>query len=171
MGYIELQNTGAVRATSIRIELIEIRNRASALLHVDDSLTMGDSCKVLAHDFPDELNAEFRDQHLEDANTAILGFNRAINNDLNPVEIPHDQMAFHLLTRQGDQRIIISCAVPDKPRQQRIYKVYDISDLRTCSTFLVRYRADYLRFRYKRNARLRPTPEMPELLGTESEER
>lgn len=166
---IELQNMGAVTTTGIRLDLIEKQRRSSALLHVNDTLATGESCPIIARDFPEELNAEFRDQNWEDANTAILRFSRIMNNDPNPVETPPDQMAFHLLTRKGGQRIILSCAIPDKARQQRIYKVRH-SKFQMCTTFLVGFRANYLRFRFKKNAVLRPAPEMPEFLKIDSEE-
>ena len=168
-GHIDLQNTGAVPATSVRLELIEKRTRPSAMLQVNETLAVGEECTIQAWDFPDELNAEFRENHIEDATTALLDIHRAINNDPTPVAISGDQMAFHLLTRQGGQKIILSCAIPDKARQQRIYKV-EHSRLQMCSMFLVGLRARYLRFRFKNNATLRPPLEMPEFLSGDSEQ-
>lgn len=173
-GHIDLLNSGAVPATGIRIELIEKRRRPSAVLHVDETLAIDESCTTLAWNFPDELNDEFRDQHpFGDATTDLLNIHRSSNNE-RPVAYPEDQMAFHLLTRQGGQRIIVSCAIPDRPRQQRIYKVRDLEsanpELQMCSTFLVGTRANYLRFRFKKNTVLRPAPEMPEFLRGDSEQ-
>lgn len=77
-------------------------------------------------------------------------------------------MAFHLITRKGGQRIIVSCDVPEKRRQQRIYKVHRSKSvnpkLQLCSTFFAQHRADYLRFRYAKNSTLKPIPEMPACL-------
>lgn len=174
MGYIDLQNSGAVPATGIRIELIEKRRRPSASLHVDETLAIGESCTILAWNFPEILNDEFRDQHpFGDATTDLQNIQRSLNNQ-QPLAYPEDQMAFHLLTRQGAQRIIVSCAIPDRPRQQRIYKVRNPElanpEFQMCSTFLVGLRANYLRFRFKKNVVLRPAPEMPEFLRDRSEE-
>jgi hypothetical protein len=162
-GIVELRNSGTVTATGISVELIEEQRRASASLHVDEVLKMGDRSTVLAWSFPDELNAEFRSQHpFGDATIDVQNIQRSINNQ-QPLPYPEDQMAFHLMTRQGGQRIIVSCSIPDRFRQQRIYKVTKNSEFQMCNTFLVRYRAAYLRFRYKKNSVLRPMPEMPEL--------
>lgn len=172
--HIELQNSGAVPATGIRIELIEKQRRPSASLRVDETLAIGESCTILAWNFPDELNDEFRDQHpFGDATTDLQNIQRSLNNEP-PLAYSEDQMAFHLLTRQGRQRAIISCAIPDRPRQQRIYKVRNLEsanpELQLCSTFLVRLRANYLRFRFKKNVVLRPAPEMPEFLKDSTEQ-
>jgi hypothetical protein len=167
-GRIELHNAGSVTATGVAIELIERRKRPSARLHVNDSLMASECSTVLAWDFPDELNAEFQDQHpYGDATTDILNINRSLNDQ--PLQsYPEDQMAFHLMTRRGGQRIIISCAIPDKPRQYRIYRVRDPEsgnpEFQICSPFLARFRATYLRFRYKKNVTLKPMPEIPEFL-------
>jgi len=168
--HIDLQNTGAVPATGVRIELIEKRRRASAILHVNETLEIGESCTILAWNFPEELNEEFRENHIEDTAAALLNIHRAINNDATPVAISDDQMAFHLLTRQGGQRIILSCAIPDKARQQRVYRFTRDSRFQMRRTFLVGLRASYLRFRFERNAVLRPPPQMPEFLKGDREE-
>ena len=77
-------------------------------------------------------------------------------------------MALHLLTRNGGQKIIVSCAIPDKDRQCRIYKIRHResgnTEFRLCSKFLVRFRSEYLRWRYRDNASLGPIPEMPTFL-------
>jgi hypothetical protein len=174
MGHIDIQNSGTVPATGIRIELIEKRRRPSASLHVNETLAIDESCTILAWSFPEELNDEFRDQHpFGDATIDIQNIQRSLNNQ-QTLAYPDDQMAFHLLTRRGGQRIIVSCAIPDRPRQQRIYKVRNLEsanpEFQMCSTFLVRIRANYLRFRFKKNAVLRPAPELPEFLKIDSEE-
>jgi hypothetical protein len=174
MGHIDLQNSGTVPATGIRIELIEKRRRPSASLHVDETMAVGESSTILAWSFPEELNDEFRDQHpFGDATTDLLNIQRSLNNE-QPLPYPEDQMAYHLLTRQGGQRIIASCAIPDRTRQQRIYKVRNLEsanpEFRMRNTFLVRFRANYLRFRFKKNAVLRPIPEMPEFLTGDLDE-
>lgn len=173
-GHVELHNTGAVTATGVSIELIERRKRASARLHVNEALIASECSTVLAWGFPDELNAEFQDQHpFGDATTDILNINRSLN-DQPPESYPEDQMAFHPMTRSGGQRIIISCAIPDKPRQYRIYRVRDLEsgnpEFQMCSSFLARFRAAYLRFRYKKNVVLWPMPDMPEFLRTDNVE-
>ncbi len=168
----ELMNTGAVPATSIEIELIEKRKRASALLHVASFLNPGDQCPILALNFPFRLIDELRENHAI-ADPVLTGFMvdrirtgdpNPANNPRDPIEIDHweRQIALHLLTRQGGQRIIISCAVPDERRQQRIFKMSKRSGLQMCR-LPVRIHAWYLRHRYNKNAELRPTPEMPAL--------
>lgn len=183
-GYVELKNIGAVPATGIRVELIEKRRRASASLQASGDLAKDESCSILALDYPNELIKESDEQQLiPDATLSSFRFNRIKDNALNAAEIPLDkieidilarQIAFYLMTRQGGQRIIVSCAIPDKPRQHRIYKVRRSdsvnSEFQMYCTFLARYRAAYLRFRYKKNAVLRPIPEMPEFLKIDSEE-
>jgi hypothetical protein len=168
----ELINTGAVPATSVEIELIEKRKRASASLHVAAFLNPGDQCPIIALNFPPRLIDELRKNH-DIADSVLTGFMvdrirtgdpNPVNNPRDPIEIEHwkRQIALHLLTRQGDQRIIISCAVPDGQRQQRIYKVLKRSGLQMCK-LPVRIHAWYLRRRYNKNAELRPIPEMPAL--------
>lgn len=173
-GQVVLQNTGIVTTTGIFVELIERRKRSSARLRVNESLKADECDTVLALDFLDELNAEFSDQHpFGDATTDILNINRCLN-DQPPESYPQDQMAFHLMTRRGGQRIIISCTIPDKPRQYRIYKVRDLDsgnpEFQMCSSFLARFRVAYLRFRYKKNVLLKPIPEMPEFLREDNAE-
>ncbi len=151
-GHVDLRNIGPVTATGISIELIERRKRSSARLHVNEVIEKEESCTVQAWQFPFELNAEFRDQHpFGDATTDLQNIQRALR-DQPRLPYPGDQMAFHLVTRPGDQRIVVSCSIPDKVRQFRIYKVGSSDSpnpvLEICSSFLVRYRAAYLRFRF-----------------------
>ncbi len=169
--HAELMNTGAVPATSIEIELIEKRKRASALLHVDGFLGPGDSpSPIRALNFPRELIDQLRKDVVDPVITGFIvdrirkGDPNPVNNPRDPIEIEHweRQIALHLLTRQGGQRIIISCAVPDQRRQHRIYKVSNRAGLETCK-LPVRIHAWYLRHRYNKNAELEPTPEMPAL--------
>ena len=169
--HAELMNTGAVPATSIEIELIEKRKRASALLHVNGFLSPDDPpCPIHALNFPSKLIDELRKSH-QVTDQALIGFmtNRIRTGDPNPVNNPQDpieiehwarQIALHMLTRQGGQRIIISCALPDGRRQQRIYKVSKRSGLQVCR-LPVGIHAWWLRHKYNMNAELRPTPEMP----------
>ena len=170
--HAELMNTGAVPATSIEIELIEKRKRASALLHVAAFLNPGEQCPIIALNFPPRLIDELRENY-DIADSVLTGFMvdrirtgdpNPVNNPRDPIEIEHceRQIALHLLTRHGGQRIIISCAVPDGQRQQRIYKVLKRSGLQMCK-LPVRIHAWYLRLRYNKNAELRPIPEMPAL--------
>ncbi|MFP5232680.1 MAG: hypothetical protein ACLGQX_08615 [Acidobacteriota bacterium] len=169
--HAELMNTGAVPATSIQIELIEKKKRASALLYVNAFLGTDDPpCPIRALNFPCELIDQLRNNTVD---PVTIGFmvNRIRTGDQNPVSSARDpieierwerQIALHLLTRQGGQRIIISCAVPDGHRQQRVYKVSNRSGLQMCK-LPVRIHAWYLRHRYKKNAELMPMPEMPAL--------
>jgi hypothetical protein len=167
--HAELMNTGAVPATSIEIELIEKRKRASALLHVNGFLGPDDPpCPIRALNFPRELIDQLRKDVVDPVITGFIadrirtGDPNPVNNPRDPIEIEHweRQIALRLLTRQGGQRIIISCSVPDERRQQRVYKVSKSSGLQMCK-FPVRIHAWYLRFRYNKNAELRPTPEIP----------
>ena len=169
--YAKLMNTGAVPATSIEIELIEKRKRASASLHVNGFLSPNDPpCPIRALNFPRELIDQLRKDVVDPVITGFIvdrirtGDPNPANNPRDPIEIEHweRQIALHLLTRQGGQRIIISCAVPDGQRQQRIYKVLKRSGLQMCK-LPVRIHAWYLRRRYNKNAELRPIPEMPAL--------
>ncbi len=168
----ELMNRGAVPATNIKIGLIEKRKRASASLHVAAFLDPGDQCPIRALNYPSELIDELQRKHSV-ADPVLTGFmvNRIRTGDPNPVNNPRDpieiehwehQIALHLLTRRGDQRIIISCAVPDGQSQQRIYKVSNRSELQMCK-LPVRIHAWCLRHIYSKNAELRPTPKMPAL--------
>jgi hypothetical protein len=168
--HAELMNTGAVPATSIEIKLIEKRKRASASLHVAAFLNPGDQCPVLALNFPSRLIDELQKNH-DIADSVLTSFKvgrirtgdpNPANNPRDPIEIEHWErhIALHLLTRQGGQRIIISCSVPDERRQQRIYKVSQRSGLQMCK-LPVRIHSWYLRLRYSKNAELRPTPEIP----------
>jgi hypothetical protein len=166
----ELINTGAVPATNIEVELIEKRKRASALLHVTAFLKPGDQCPILALNFPPKLIDELRKKHdVTDPVLTSFIVDRITTGDLNPVNNPQDpieiehwehRIALHLLTRPGGQRIIISCAVPDGRRQQRIYKVSKRSGLQMCK-LPVGIHAWWLRLRYSKTAELRPTPQMP----------
>lgn len=169
--HAELMNTGAVPATSIEIELIEKRKRASALIHVNGFLGPDDPpCPIRALDFPCELIDQLRKDVVDPVITGFIvdrirtGDPNPVNNPRDPIEIEHweRQIALHLLTRQGGQRIIISCSVPDERRQQRVYKVSKRSGLKMCK-LPVRMHAWYLRRRYNKNAELSPTPEMPAL--------
>jgi len=167
----ELRNTGAVTATSTIVELIERRKRASATLHVSTILDTRDSRPIRALDFPRELIDELRENHIAIPDPVLASFNtsRIRTNDPNPAKIAQDpieadlwerKMAHYLMTRQGGQRIIVSCSIPDKPRQLRIYKVSKRSQLQMCK-IPPRLHAWYLRLRYGKNAVLRPLPEMP----------
>jgi len=171
-GLAELVNRGVVPATGIEIELIEKKKRASASLHVTAFLNPGDRCPILALNFPSKLIDELRENHAI-ADSVLIGFITArirardpnpVNNPQDPIEIEHwkRQIALHLLTRQGGQRIIISCAVPDGRRQQRIYKVSKRSGLQMCK-LPAGIHAWWLRMRYRKNAELMPMPEMPAL--------
>jgi hypothetical protein len=168
----ELMNTGAVPATSIQIELIEKEKRASASLHVASFLDPGDRCPILALNFPSRLIDELRENH-DIADPVLTGFmvDRIRTGDPDPANNPRDsievdhwerQIALHLLTRQGGQRIIVSCALPDGRRQQRIYRVSKRAGLQMCK-LPVRIHAWYLRRGYNKNAELSPTPRMPAL--------
>lgn len=165
----ELINTGTVPATNIEIELIEKRKRASALLQVTTFLKPGDQCPILALNFPSKLIDELWKNHVIDPVLTSFMVDRITTGDLNPVNNPQDpieiehwkrQIALHLLTRPGGQRIIISCAVPDGRRQQRIYKVSKRSGLQMCK-LPFGIHAWWLRMRYRKNAELMPMPEMP----------
>lgn len=167
-GHIELQNAGAVMASDVRIELIERHRRPSGRLHVGDVLRVGENVTVVAWDFPPELNAEFRSRQIfGDPATDLENIQRSIKGG-SPKPYQDDLIAFHLTARKGGQRIVVSCSVPDRRRQVRIYKVchsnFASPEFRTCSTFLVGCRAAYLRFLFKRNALLMPTVELPDTL-------
>jgi hypothetical protein len=113
-GGIEIVNTGSITAIDIELELVERTRRPSGRLVSKKSLSKDEAAIISAFDCLDDVHKEYPARDFEARIRRFRGEEtRTAPNDL----------ARHLLSRDGKQLLIVSYGVPDSPK--RITRIFD----------------------------------------------
>jgi hypothetical protein len=146
-GGIEIVNTGSITAIDIELKLIERTRRPSGRLVSKKSLSKDEAAIISAFDCLDDVHKEYPPRDFEARIRRFHG---------EETRTAPDDLARHLLSRDGKQLLVVSYGIPDSPK--RITRIFDptmhadrsvrfqLKKKHSARAYLVIYRLRYSRF-------------------------